>query len=419
MPRRRSNAHSADVPRGVESPRLHLVLYALLLICTPFIMLRAFLQDAVGRASASTFPLGGEEIPIVPVAAAAVAVLLLALTRPRITTRRVLTAWLAVVMIAIGQRSTDLYFGHSFYELQQNWHYIAYTIFAFMVYRDLHPRGVSLARIFLGTFGLAAGCSLFDEYFQMHMSGRVFDTSDIAKDVWGSLIGMGILLFGREQAGASRAWWRGLRHRSLDGYLAHAPATWMLLLVLGYLFLAFSSVLTEPRYAGYVLLVTLPAFVVVFLLLHLSQKRRARWIIPGVAALAAALLAGSCLRQDRETIVTGRSGLTFYRGLPVPGFDVMLRPDGSLRLVDKKHFFNHRDKIFLNRQKADVLLIGAGYDGQAGKGFPHASGSRFIYNPFLQDATQVIILRSEEACRRYNELKKQKKNVLFILHTTC
>ena len=419
MPRRQSNAHSADVPRGVESPRLHLVLYAILLVSTPFIMLRAFLQDAVGRASASTFPLGGQEIPIVPVVAAAVAALLLALTRPRITRRRALTALLAIAMIAVGQRSTDLYFGHSFYELQQNWHYIAYTIFAFMVYRDLHPRGVSLARIFLVTFGLAAGCSIFDEYFQMHMSGRVFDTSDIAKDGWGSLIGMGILLFGPSRAGVGAGSWRRLRQRTLGGYLEHAPSVWVLLLALGYLFLLFGSVLTEPRYAGWVLLFTISSFTGLFLVFHLSRARTARWVMLGLAGGAVAVLAGSCLRQDRATIISGRSGLTFFRGLPVPAFDVMLRSNGSLRLVDKKHFFNHRDKTFLNRQKADVLLIGAGYEGQGGKGFPHASGSRFIYNPFLQDATQVIILRSEEACRRYNELKKQKKNVLLILHTSC
>jgi VanZ family protein len=396
-----------------------LLLYALLLIFTPFIMLRAFLQDAVGRASASKIPLGSLEVPIVPLVAGLLVVLALVRFRPRFTRRRALTALLALVLIAVAQRSTDVYFGHNFYDLQQNWHYLAYSIFAFMVYRDLHPRGVPLARIVLVAFGLAAACSAFDEGFQMFLSSRVFDMSDIAKDVWGTLIGLGVLLLGFERTDLPVSAWRKLRPRRLGDYLRSAPSLWILLLGLGFIFLGASSLLTEPRYWGHVILFTLSAFSCVFLLFHWSRHRVVGRVFLGAGIAVVLALSGNYLRHRHDNIVSFRYGLVDYRGLPLPFFDVMIWPDGSFRLVDKKHFFNNRDRIFLNRQKADILLIGAGNQKLGGKGFSHAEGSRFIYNPFTRDATQVIILPSDEACRRFNRLKEQGKNVLFILHTTC
>jgi VanZ family protein len=417
----RSAGHSrrSPVPGGMQSPRLQLILFALLLICTPFIMLRAFLQDAIGRASASTFTLGHQAIPIVPVVAGALALAFLALVRPRFTRRRVLTGLLALGMIGLGQRSTDVYFGHRFYELQQNWHYLAYTIFAVMTYRDLSPRGVPLARILLVTFGLAVFCSAFDEGFQAFMSSRVFDPSDIAKDAWGCLIGMTILLLGRVHADLPSSAWRRLRQPTLAADLRHAPSVWVLLIVLGFLLLNFSSILTEYRYLGTVVLLTLGGFGVFFLLFHLSRRRWGGRILLSAAVLGTLALGGSYLRHRHDNIVSHRYGWTSYRGIPIPFFDLMICPDGSFRLVDKKHFFNNRDRIFLNRQRPDILLIGSGYRGEGGKGFPQKSGGQFVFNPFTLRGTQVIILSSDEACRRYNHLRQQGKNVLFILHTTC
>ena len=63
----------------IHSTRLHLVATALLVVCMPFLMLRAYLQDAIGRASAATFPFMGVDVPWVLVVASVVGVGLLAL----------------------------------------------------------------------------------------------------------------------------------------------------------------------------------------------------------------------------------------------------------------------------------------------------------------------------------------------------
>jgi hypothetical protein len=88
------------------------------------------------------------------------------------------------------------------------------------------------------------------------------------------------------------------------------------------------------------------------------------------------------------------------------------------RLVDKKHYFNKRDQKFFFKQKTNIIIIGTGADGLGGKGFPDKTNF-FIYNPYIEKGTQVIILKNPEACEVYNRLKKENKDVLFILHNTC
>ena len=72
----------------------------------------------------------------------------------------------------------------------------------------------------------------------------------------------------------------------------------------------------------------------------------------------------------------------------------------------------------LLRKGVDIIIIGSGMDGLGGKGFPDESNF-FKYNPFFKRGTQVIILKNSEACELFNRLKRENKNVLFILHNTC
>jgi hypothetical protein len=185
------------------------------------------------------------------------------------------------------------------------------------------------------------------------------------------------------------------------------------------LFLCCASLLTESQHVLTILLLTLPAFAVVFALIHLSRFRWGGRTIVGILAVAAIALGTSCVRHRNDGITTNRFGLTVYDGIPIPFFDLMVFPNGRFRLVDKKHFFNSRDRSFFNHKGADIILIGSGYSGAGGKGFPQTKGSRFLFNPVTSRGVQVIILDSAEACRRYNILKGQGKNVLFVLHTTC
>ena len=312
---------------------------------------------------------------------------------------------------------TDYYFGHRFYELQFNWHYLAYGLFALFTWRDLHPRGVELARYLLVTAGLTLVFSTFDEAFQLAVNHRVFDTSDIAKDLWGSFVGMTVLLVGGEHPELAHGRWRQVvaparLHRSV-------PAVWLFLLASASSFVCVSSLLSDPRHTGTVALLTLGAALATLAALSACRFRRARQAL-GLLTLASGLgLLGSWAIHRGEGVVFHRYGLTVCDGIPIPLFDVMLPPDGGFRPVDKKHYFNGRDRSFLlSRFEPDILLIGAGYAGKGGAGFPHRRGSGFVFNPFTVRGTQVVILESSEACDYYETLKAQGKHVLFVLHTT-
>jgi hypothetical protein len=408
-----------SLPRGIHSPRVQLTLYSLLLVATPFIMLRNFLQSAIGKLSLSTFSVAGLTIPIVPTVAAAIVVVLLRIFRPRLTRRRLIAAAVAAALIALAQQITDFYFGHKFYELQVNWHYIAYGIFAFLAYRDLTSRGRPLARVILTTFGLAILYSTFDEGFQLAITNRIFDTSDIGKDAWGALTGITALLVAKDHKELAGGKWRRIRRPTLRAYFDHAPSVWVLIAASALFLLGFSSLLTEVGYTWGVLALTVASSVVFFLLLHLSQFRmigRAMLALALIAFLAGAI---QVVRHRDDDIVARRHGLTVYKGIPIPFFDVMIFPEGGFRLVDKKHYFNARDREFLNRRRADIVLIGSGYQGMGGRGFQQQRGSQFVYNHHTKVGTQIILLPTAEACDRYNQLKRQGKNVLFVIHTSC
>ena len=125
------------------------------------------------------------------------------------------------------------------------------------------------------------------------------------------------------------------------------------------------------------------------------------------------------VKYRSANIVNHRHGLTVYKGIPIIFFDAMIFPDGTFRLVDKKHFFNLRDQKFFSKQRADILVIASGSKGEGGQGFPVKAPVQFIYNYYTQRGTQVIILENSQASELFNRLKSEGKNVLFILHNSC
>ena len=403
----------------LHSPDLHLVLYSLLLVATPFLLLRRFLQSAVGTLGRLSFTVAGLDVPIVATAAVVLAILLLISCRIRLTKLNVIAAVLALLMNALAQQFIDYYADHTFYDLQQNWHYFAYAIFALMMYRVLAPRGISLSNIILTTYCVAVLFSSFDETCQLYISGRAFETNDIAKDAWGSLLGMVFLYLGGQQAPILLARWKQFRQPRLREYVENPFSLLILLILLTFLFLFFAALLTDLKYTAHSILLTLGVFALLFLLLHLSQYRVAKYIL--IAAFSVAVLAQSYsfLTYDRDHVVYHNHGLTMYRGIPIVFFDMMVFPDGTFRLVDKKQHFSPRDQMFFLRQKADIILIASGPEGQGGRGFPRQTVSQFIYNPYTKRGTQVIILRNSEACPLFNRLKQEQKSVLLILHNTC
>ena len=402
----------------IHSTRLHVVMYSMLLVVTPFILLQNFLVEMIAKVSGSTVELAGSEIPVLPYLALILLVVCLIIFRSYLTKLRLLAGVIAILMFGLAQQFTDYYFDHNFYDLQQNWHYFAYGIFAFMVYRDLAPRGKSMAKIILITFFSALLFSAFDETFQLYMSGRVFDISDTAKDVWGALTGIVLLYLGISRPGALLADMKRIRQPKLKAYLKQPFSLLFLLFILTLLFLIFSSLLTDFPYWYIVVLLTISSFALFFILFHFSQLNWLKYSILAVLAIVILVQSYFYIKYRSDNIVHNRYGLTVYKGIPIVFFDVMIFPDGTFRLVDKKHYFVHQDRKLFVKQKTDIIIIGSGAYGKGGRGFADKT-SQFIYNPYTRRGTQVIIMKTPEACRLFNRLKREQKNVLFILHNTC
>jgi len=413
----KTNAKSAS--DWLYSSRLHVVLYASLLVATPFVLLQSFTVDAVGKASRSTFTLGNIELPIVGTAVVLVAIIALLAARKHLTRYRIAAGLIAILMIALAQQITDFYFDHKFYDLQQNWHYGAYGIFAYMMHRDLTPRGWPLHRIILTTYLVALSLSTFDEAFQMLLSSRVFDTCDIAKDVWGVLIGIIVVHLGGKEPEKLMKSWRQTCRLKLSDCFRHPITLSIHVFVLSFILLSVSSLLSEVNYWHVVVLLTLGLFTVYLIAFRITRNRWGRYAVISILVLTIVAQGYSFIRYQSRNIVHDSYGLTIYKGIPIPFFDLMIYPDGTFRLVDKKHYFNLRDQDFFLKQKTDILLIGSGESGLSGEGFPERTACQFIYNKYLKKGTQLLILKTSEACETFNRLKREGKNVLFVLHNTC
>lgn len=401
----------------IYSSRLHVILYAMLLIATPFMFLQSFLVEGIATVTNSTVNLLGLPIKIVPISALALLVIFVIAYRSFISKKIIIAIALAILLDGLAQQITDYYFGHRFYDLQQNWHYLAYMLFAYVLYRDLAPRGLPIHRLILITYIIGVSLSALDETFQMHMSSRVFDIGDIAKDAWGTLSGIiPVYLGGKSSSLILKN--KSLRHPKLRGYIRNPFSLMILIFLFSLIFLFYSSILTEFEYWAAAVGFTIGTFLLVFLVIHVSQFRPGRYALVVLFSIAILTQGFLFVRYRSQNIIKTQYGLTIYKGIPLPFFDFMIFPDGTFRPVDKKHYFNQRDREFFLKKKTDIILIGSGAYGMGGKGFPDSEHS-FVYNPFIKRGTQIIIMKNQDACQLFNKLKRENKNVLFIIHGTC
>jgi hypothetical protein len=403
--------HAPSRLRWIHSTRLHAILYAFIAVGMPFLMLRAYLQERIGELSASTYQVWGIELPWMPTLALAVGIPALLLLARHINRGHVFAAAVIFLMIAYAQYINDYYFGHRFYELQMNWHYFGYMLFGIMVYRDLAPRGRSPAYIIRFTFIAALLFSTFDESFQSFINNRVFDSGDISKDVWGSLMGVLFMYSGKHQF----AGWRPIRHRRLSEYFQYPGSTFILLGTLSFSLLTYSSLLNDHSEVWQVVCLALATFGLVFALLHLSQFRPVAWGLLALAVLALGAQAWAFAKYRDSGMVYWQPGLAVYRGFVWPYFDFAILPDGTFHPATKLHRFNPRDRLFFLRQRADIILVAAGPQAEGGDGF-YDKKTHFMYNPNLKRGSQIIILPTDQACRVFNRLKKEGKNVLFVVN---
>ena len=252
------------------------------------------------------------------------------------------------------------------------------------------------------------------ELFQFFMSQRIFDPSDIAKDLWGVVIGLLVLNFGVEKNKLDRSVFK-IRKNKLREYLKDPVSGYMLLLIFSFCFLFVSSLLTEAKFFFYILLISLLIFGIVFSIIHFYRDELKR-LFQVVFILAIALQVILFISNYNKDFIRHNNFLTVYKGIPLLFFDVLFYPDQTFRFVDKKTEFNKTDKELLLKYEPDIVLIGAGKYGEGGNGFPDKGKSHFIYNALNNDGAQVIILDSKKACVKYNELRGRGLRVLFVLH---
>ena len=409
--------------KWLKNPRVEAmtqyILFTILVVLTPFIVVTRYVQGVVHILSHLSFTLYGINIPYLVIIAVVGLIILIVWQGRNLTRRRITGILVFIALIFISHQSMDLYSEMSFFDLQQNWHYIAYGAYAFFFFRAFNARNMSKNRMILFSYLSAILMSLFDETFQFYMSDRVFDISDIVKDALGVYCGLILVLFVTETYGTIDLKNRSFARRKLKDYL-HDPLS--VLVLVGALTL--SSVLVSPLLTEYenwhfCLLSCFGLFLVVILIIYLWQFKFLRITIISTALMLILLLSGSIVINLHKNITYNAYGLTVYKGVPIPFFDIIIYPNGFFRLVDKKHHFRLQDKRYFLKQGPDILLIGSGSKGRGGRGFDEGIGTHFFYNRYNLKGTQVIILPTPEACRKYNQLKEAGKSVLFVIHNTC
>lgn len=374
-------------------------------------MCKYYLQPLIKKISELFVNLNGYDIKIVPIIFIAFFLFILYLIIKRNNLLQILSSLLILFIILIGQNISDFYMGNLLFDIQSNWHYFAYAIFSYLMYRFLNHRKITSAKIILYTFFAAMIISTMDEFFQMNMTNRVFDLSDIAKDVLGAVIGLIFVFFIYENGKIIQDGWN-FRQKKIKGYFENPLSLLLLELIFTILFLCFSSVLTEQNVRLNSIFITLIVFIIVFFLFHLSIYKVVKFTLLFLVIAQFVSFGIFC----RKNIIYNSKNLTIYKGIPIPYFDVMFLENGLFRLVDKKTYFSTPDLNVINNYANDILLIGSGKYGTGGGGFPKKEKMQFFMNTVKKRCLQIIILKNKNAVLMFNKLKKQNKRVVFILH---
>ncbi|MCK5823374.1 MAG: VanZ family protein [Bacteroidales bacterium] len=396
---------------------IDLILYSLLLIATPFIMLQNYLQLSIAYFSRTSFSIGSISIPYILIIALAIILFVFFKFRKLLNKKKVFALIFIVFLILIGHSVSDFYLNMKFYDLQQNWHYLAYSIFSFLMCRYCKTKKFLPNKIILKTLIIAVSLSTFDEIFQLFLSSRTFDISDISKDLWGAVIGIVFVFFIVENGSVLKTNTK-IHHKKLNDYLKNPFSAIFYSLILSFVFLLISSVLSELKYLFIALIITLSLFGIIFLIIHYFQYKAFKRFFTIFFIIAIIAQIAFFIKYKNKNIVYNANGITVYKGLFIPYFDVLIKPSGCFRLVDKKQIFNKTDISTVFDYSPDIILIGRGIHGRGGEGLPAPYEVQFLFNPKSKKMVQVINLKNKQACAEYNKLKNEGKNVVFIIHNT-
>ena len=402
----------SDISRRL--PLLHLIFYSLLLISTPFLLLKNYLQAAIGRFSDLSFEIASINIPIVLVIAIILLLALFLKYRKSLNRKRIIVIFMILGMLLIGQKSTDFYFNHRFYELQHNWHYLAYCFYTIFAYRYFYSRSLSHSRIILYTFLVAMCVSTFDEFVQVPLSNRIFDISDIAKDLWGTSIGL-IIIYFLIFEGKLFTEEKKIRNFRIKDYINNPFTILVYIIIFSYILLFTGSLLSSREYLLSSIIISFSIFIIVFIIIHLTQFKYLKYFFLLATILLTSVGAFKILTSEQVLRINNKGTILFHN-IPLPYFDLMIHNNGLLRFTDKKNFFNGRDQNTIFSYSEDILIIGNGSSDKEIMGFPIKSQTQFVYNTYTKRGLQVIITELNLAVLKYNQLKKEGYNVVFIIH---
>ncbi|MCF7809974.1 VanZ family protein [bacterium] len=399
-------------------PLLQYILFTVLIIATPFVVVTKFMQGSINYISHLKWSLFGLQLPVAATIVIIGFIGFLIWQRKNISLRRILCSFVVLLMMVLAHQAQDLYLGMAIYDLQMNWHYAAYAAYVYMFFRAFRTRGLSTAGMIVIAFFSSLAISTIDELFQYNLSHRIFDVSDIAKDAYGAMIGLVLILFVSETYGTVNFHDQKLTLPKIKAIFLNPVQALQVTAIFSTILILLSPLLTEHKYISLIVIISICSFITVMALLHLSRIKLVRYSLIGLICLTLLTLTVSFFVNRSRNLCYVSPKLVVYKGLPVPFFDIMIFPDGMMRLVDKKESFNDQDRRFLLKQKPDILLIGSGYNGEGGRGFQVQNSTGFIYNKHIGRGTQVIILKTPDACEVFNRLKNEGKNVLFIIHNS-
>jgi hypothetical protein len=103
-----------------------------------------------------------------------------------------------------------------------------------------------------------------------------------------------------------------------------------------------------------------------------------------------------------------RFGLLVYSAIPFPAVDLVIHANGLPALRgSKEHFVAFTEIEGLLKEVPDVLIIGTGYDNLV------------QVEEEVAALSDVEILPTPQAVRRFNELRGEGKRVAAVIHSTC
>jgi len=393
--------------------------FLILVVLTPFVMVTKYLQGTIHVLSLFKLPILGIEVPIIMALSALVAIILLIKYIRLLTSKKIVAIIFVIGMISTGHLVQDKLLDRSFFDLQPNWHYLAYGTYIFFFARAFYSPKLNGSRFIILAYLTVLLISTFDETFQYFLSHRVFDISDISKDAWGATAGLIILFFMTEHYGTidlkNAKWWKA----KISDYFKDPATTLLSFFSLTLIFLLISPILSEHNMWFILCSIGFSTFLFLALIFHFMQYRTFRYVALTVFSILFLGLATSYAINRDKNITYCEHGITVYKGIPVVFFDLMIYPNGQMSLLDKKHNYRKQDKRYFLKQEPDILLIASGHQNKGGKGFSISNGTKFIFNTFSMKGTQLIILPTPDAVKKYNELRKAGKKVFLVLHNTC